>query len=144
MPWRYGGVGIALPFLSLALGVGEWWASHSGLFTPTAEPPYPLGRRLSGFQSRYGRRGEETNLAPLGNRTPAIQHIARRYTDWTVSTHSSRNGVSADRDRAQWGRVRRRQNNGNQKNYIKTHEAKWPLEFIRNKYDCTDESQHEL
>jgi hypothetical protein len=44
-------------------------------------PRYPLDRRLSGSQSLSGRFGEETNLAPAGNRTPAVQPVARRYTD---------------------------------------------------------------
>jgi hypothetical protein len=39
-------------------------------------PRYPLDRRLGGPQSRYGRCGEEENLAPAGNRTPAVQPVA--------------------------------------------------------------------
>jgi hypothetical protein len=31
---------------------------------------YPLDRRLGGPQNRYGRRGEEENLAPTGTRSP--------------------------------------------------------------------------
>jgi hypothetical protein len=27
---------------------------------------------------------------------------------------------------------------------IKTHEAKWPLEFINGKYDCAGDSQQQL
>jgi hypothetical protein len=45
---------------------------------------------------------------------------------------------------AQWGRVRRRQNNGHHKNCIKTREADWWLEFIGGKYDCAGESQQQL
>jgi hypothetical protein len=44
--------------------------------------------------------------------------------------------ISADHDRAQRGRVRRRQNNGRHKYCTKTHEEKWPLDFISGKYDC--------
>jgi hypothetical protein len=29
-------------------------------------------------------------------------------------------------------------------NCLKTHEAKWPAEFIRGKYDCTGEGQQQL
>jgi hypothetical protein len=71
---------IALAFLISALGVGELSASNSGRLTPAEEPPYPLDGRLGGSQNRYGRRGEETNFASVGNRTPAIQPIALPYT----------------------------------------------------------------
>jgi hypothetical protein len=35
-----------------------------------------MNRRLGGPQSRSGRRGEEKNIAPVGNRTPAVQPVA--------------------------------------------------------------------
>jgi hypothetical protein len=50
---------------------------------------------------------------------------------------------NSDLDRAQCGRVRR-QNNDHHNNYIKTHEAKWPLVFLGGKYDCAGEDQHQL
>jgi hypothetical protein len=56
------------------------------LHAPAALPPrksswYPLDRRLSGPQSRVGRRGEEKNSQPLpGLETPLTQPVARRYT----------------------------------------------------------------
>jgi hypothetical protein len=34
--------------------------------------------------------------------------------------------------------------NDQHKNCIKTHEAKWPLNFIGGKYDCAGESQLQL
>jgi hypothetical protein len=40
--------------------------------------------RLSVPKSRSGRFGEEKNLAPAGNQTPAVQPVARRYTDWAI------------------------------------------------------------
>jgi hypothetical protein len=46
-----------------------------------APPRYPLDRRLVKPPSRTGRCGEETNIAPARNRTPAIYPVARRYTD---------------------------------------------------------------
>jgi hypothetical protein len=61
----WGSGGIALPFLTSVLGVGEWSASRPGRFTPGEEPQYPLDRRLGGPQSRSGRCGEEKNLLPL-------------------------------------------------------------------------------
>jgi hypothetical protein len=42
---------------------------------------YTLYRRLGGPQSRSGRCGEETNLTPAGNQTPAVQPVARCHTD---------------------------------------------------------------
>jgi hypothetical protein len=80
-PWRHmGGGGIGPPFLTSALGGGEWWASRTGLFTPgerapeskwTPGPVWTLWSR-------------DKSLASAGNRTPAVQHIARRYTDWAI------------------------------------------------------------
>jgi hypothetical protein len=40
------------------------------------------------------------------------------------------NSISADHGRAQWGWVIRRQNSSHHKNYIRSHEAKWLIEFI--------------
>jgi hypothetical protein len=37
---------------------------------------HPLDGRLDGPHSRSGRRGEEENLTPAGNRTPAVQSVA--------------------------------------------------------------------
>jgi hypothetical protein len=45
---------------------------------------YPLDRRLCGPQSRSGLYGEQKNLAPSGNRTPAVQIIDRRYADRVI------------------------------------------------------------
>jgi hypothetical protein len=45
---------------------------------------------------------------------------------------------------AQWGRVRRSQNNGHHKNFTKTHEAKLSLDFLGGKYDCIGEDQQQL
>jgi hypothetical protein len=46
---------------------------------------YPLDMRLGGPQSRSGRYGgEKKSLAPTGNRTPAVQSVARRYSDWAI------------------------------------------------------------
>jgi hypothetical protein len=39
---------------------------------PQGKEPTVLDRRLGGFQSRYGRCGEEKIFAPVGNRTPII------------------------------------------------------------------------
>jgi hypothetical protein len=50
-------------------------------------PTCPLYRRLDGPQNRSGSYEEEKNLAPAGNRTPTLQIVARRYTDWDIQFH---------------------------------------------------------
>jgi hypothetical protein len=54
------------------------------LHTPAALPPgknlqYPLNSA-----GRVSLRAEEKNLTPTGNRTPAVQAVARRYTDSAI------------------------------------------------------------
>jgi hypothetical protein len=44
--------------------------------------------QLGGPQSRSGRDGEEKNLTPAWNRTPAVQPVSCRYTDCDVLTPS--------------------------------------------------------
>jgi hypothetical protein len=63
----------------LNFGTGRSWVvsfTPRPFYTRGNSPLYPLDRRLGGSQSRYGRRGEETNLAPAGNRTPAVQPLS--------------------------------------------------------------------
>jgi hypothetical protein len=52
-------------------------------------PWYPLDRRLDGPQSRSGRGGEEKKIPSprweLNPRTPIVQPIAQRYTDWVIT-----------------------------------------------------------
>jgi hypothetical protein len=52
------------------------------LHARAALPPGPLG----GPQSRSRCCEEEKNLTLAGNRTPAVQPIARRSTDWAIPT----------------------------------------------------------
>jgi hypothetical protein len=67
--------------LTLALG--------QGVVSFTARPLYPWGnrskcpldKRLSGPQDQIARYGEEKNLAPAKNQTPALQPIAHLYID---------------------------------------------------------------
>jgi hypothetical protein len=54
----------------------------------------------------------------VGSGSYCKQFVSERHVQ------SSRNGISADHDRAQWIRVRRRRNSDHHKNGIKTHEAK--------------------
>jgi hypothetical protein len=44
-------------------------------------PKYPLDKRLGGPLSRSGRYGVEQIIVLVRNRTPAVQSMARRYTD---------------------------------------------------------------
>jgi hypothetical protein len=55
------------------------------LYPRGRSPRYPLDRGLGvGLQSLSGRYEEEKHLTPTGNRTPAVQPMASRYTDsWT-------------------------------------------------------------
>jgi hypothetical protein len=47
-------------------------------------PQYPLDRRLGGVQCQSERYGEEKNLTPAGNQTPAVQLVASSYTDRAI------------------------------------------------------------
>jgi hypothetical protein len=80
--WRYSST-------VLLLDGGDRSASRPGRFTPREGPRYPLerslDRRLRGTQSRSGC-WEEKNLSPSGNRTPDIQPVDCRYTDWAIPT----------------------------------------------------------
>jgi hypothetical protein len=59
-------------------------------FTPRPRyPRYPLDRRLGGPRSLSVRCGGEKYLALIGNRTPAVQRVPRRYTVWATSTQRS-------------------------------------------------------
>jgi hypothetical protein len=52
-------------------------------------PWYPLDRRLGGRQNRSGRDGEEKIPSPRQEskpRTPIVQAVAQRYTNWAITT----------------------------------------------------------
>jgi hypothetical protein len=58
------------------------------LYPQGKSPCYPLDRRLGGPQSRSGRSGEEKNSQPRQEsnpRTPIIQPVDQRYTDWAIT-----------------------------------------------------------
>jgi hypothetical protein len=63
------------------------------LHAPAASPPrkspwYPLDRRPGGPQSRSGRsdKGKNPNTRWESNpRTPIVQSVAQRYTDWAIT-----------------------------------------------------------
>jgi hypothetical protein len=77
--WRYS-VNI------LALGT-EWWVVSFKpwpLYSHENCPRYPLYEGLDGAQSQPGRYGEKKTLVSTRNRTPAVQPLAYRYTDWPI------------------------------------------------------------
>jgi hypothetical protein len=94
MSWRSGG--IASPFLTWALDGDRWSGSRPGRFTPGwSRPRYALDRRLGQSHSRPGRYGEQKNVAPSGDRTPAVQSVSiptelSRLLMYNTSSHSSR------------------------------------------------------
>lgn len=59
-----------------ALDGGEWLVSHPDRFNDAERAPrYPLGVS----RSRFGRCADKKMFAPPGNRTPAMQPVARHY-----------------------------------------------------------------
>jgi hypothetical protein len=66
-----------------ALDGGKWSASHPGRFTPHGKSPrYPLDRRLGGgtvVKRKIPSPSRESNI-----RTPIIQPVAQRNTDWAI------------------------------------------------------------
>jgi hypothetical protein len=73
-------------FLTSALAVGEWSASHPRRFTRRGNSPwYPLDRRLSGPQSQTGRRGENSwHHQDLNSDPFVIQPITSCYTHFAI------------------------------------------------------------
>jgi hypothetical protein len=58
------------------------------LYSQGESPWYALDRRLGVRQSRSGRGGEEKNSQPRQEsnpRTPIVQPVAQRYTDWATT-----------------------------------------------------------
>jgi hypothetical protein len=59
----------------------RWFVSFTllPLYSQGNSQQYPLDRRLDGPQSRSGHYGEDKNLVPARNRTPAVQPVACLY-----------------------------------------------------------------
>jgi hypothetical protein len=74
---------------SIILGLGTRWkwviSFTSRQFLPRERAP-STHWRLGEPRRRSGCCGKETNLASVGTRTPAVQPVARRYTDWAIPT----------------------------------------------------------
>jgi hypothetical protein len=68
--------------------MGKWnyQLQAESALSPGELPSLPIIRRLRGSQSRSGRYGEEKSLASLGNRTPVILPVARRYNEGAIRT----------------------------------------------------------
>jgi hypothetical protein len=67
-------------YLTSALDGGEW----SALPTPGGKnPQYPLGRRLAAWAPEpvWTQRLEEKSSTSVGDRTPVVHSVVRRYTD---------------------------------------------------------------
>jgi hypothetical protein len=65
--------------LTSAIARGEWSASRPCRFNHGERAP-----RLVWPQRRSGQRGEEKILNPTGTRTPTIQSVASRHTDYII------------------------------------------------------------
>jgi len=65
--------------MTAALEGGEWSAACPGRTLPQEKGWYPLYRRLGGPQGRSGR---AENLVPTSIRSPIVQPVVSRYTDW--------------------------------------------------------------
>jgi hypothetical protein len=82
--WGSGGIAPRI----LDLGTRWRWVvsfTPQPLYPRGKSPWYPLDRRLGGPQSRSGRGGEEKNShsrRESNPRTPIVQPVAQRYTDW--------------------------------------------------------------
>jgi hypothetical protein len=72
---------MAPPILTWALDRGEWSASHLGHLRPGKEPTVPIvyGTECAS-EAVWTRWSREKSHAHAGNRTPAVQPVARRYT----------------------------------------------------------------
>jgi hypothetical protein len=70
---------MAPPFLASALDRVVSFMLRP-LYSRGKSPRYPLDRRLGESQGRRGLCGEKNKLTHVGNGTPAVQPVARRYT----------------------------------------------------------------
>jgi hypothetical protein len=79
--WRYN---------STILDLGTRWLwmvsfTHRPLYSRRKTSLYPLDRKLGGPHNRvWTLWRRDKYFAPSGNRTPAAQPVAHRYTDWAI------------------------------------------------------------
>ena len=67
--------------MTAALEGGEWSAARLCRTLPPVKTRYPIYRRLCGPQGRSGR---AEKLASTGIRSPTVQPVVSRYTDWAT------------------------------------------------------------
>jgi hypothetical protein len=79
-------------FLTSALEGGERSASRPGrALPPGKEPPVPIVQEAGWAPEQFWtQRLEEKSCASVGDRSPAVQSVVRRYTDWATPAHSPR------------------------------------------------------
>jgi hypothetical protein len=58
-------------------------------------PPVPAVQEGGWTAERFELRGEEKNLTPAGNRTPAVKPVARPYTDSKYTTYQLQRLISS-------------------------------------------------
>jgi hypothetical protein len=93
--WESGG--IAPPFLISALDGREWSPSSPGRFNPGEGPPriHWIGGWM-GPGAGLDDVDKRKIFAPAENRNPAIHPVARRYTNWVISSaHKYKNNEKA-------------------------------------------------
>jgi hypothetical protein len=84
----------------------RWLVAHAPAALPSRNRSrYPLDRRLCGPKNRSGWCGEKKNIALAGNQTPAVQPVARQYTDLAIPRNMFSPGMSLSRKRVNsvWG-----------------------------------------
>jgi hypothetical protein len=84
--WGSGGIAPLILWPRHQVGVSGQLHTPAALL-PGKEPRYPLDRRQGGSQNRSGCGGEEKYSHPrreLNPRTPIVQLVASRYTDWAI------------------------------------------------------------
>jgi hypothetical protein len=88
MSWRHiGGWRYSSTFLDLGTR-WRWVDSYKSLplYHRGNNLRYLLDMRLGGPQIGFRRCGDEKCLTPAGNQTRVAQSVARRYTDWAITT----------------------------------------------------------
>jgi hypothetical protein len=82
-----GSGGIAALYLTSAVDGGEWSASRPGRFTPGEIAAGPIRFEAEWApESVWTQWRKEECLDSAGNRTPAVQPVARVYTDRKIPT----------------------------------------------------------
>jgi hypothetical protein len=84
--------GIAPPFLTSALYGGKWSASRTS--RSSSGERAPLTHWIGGWVGpgpAWTLWSRENSHVPAGNWTPAVQSVARDYTDWAIPAPGSRN-----------------------------------------------------